>query len=172
MKKFLKEQKGFAASDALIAVLIIVLFSGLIATISYNIYISNSSIKRMSKATNYIVDVFEYIDRIEYNKVTKGELASYFNSNYYIGDKPEARMLLDGENIEDINTPFKAEINIVKYKDTEGTFDTQGLDLVQEITMTVTYKLGNKEQKIEMTTNKTREKNQTTEKDVIDEWFW
>ena len=51
-------------------VLIIVLFSGLIATISYNIYISNSSIKRMSKATNYIIDTFEYIDKINYDDVT------------------------------------------------------------------------------------------------------
>ena len=154
MKNKIKGQKGFASSDALIAVLIITLFSGLIATISYNIYLSNSSIKRMSKATSYIVDVFEYIDTIDYDIVTKGELATYFNSKYYIGSKPEVKMLEDGENIQDINTPFKAEINIVKYNETEGNKDK--LDLVQEITMTVRYRLGNKDQEITMTRNKTR----------------
>ena len=66
MKNRMKEEKGFAASDALIAVLIIALFAGLIAVISYNIYLSNSSIKRMSKATEYIVDMFEYIDKVYY----------------------------------------------------------------------------------------------------------
>lgn len=154
MRNKIREQKGFAVSDALIAVLIIVLFSGLIATISYNIYISNSSIKRMSKATNYIVDVFEYIDTIEYDEVTKDNLINYFNNKYSTGDKPEVKMLADGENIQHINTPYKAEINIVKYNETEG--NTDKLDLVQKITMIVKYKLGNKDQEITMTRNKTK----------------
>ena len=167
MKKFLKEQKGFAASDALIAILIITLFSGLIATISYNIYLSNRSIKRMSKATNYIVDVFEYIDKANYNEVTEENLINYFNSKYYYEEDgtvkidTEVKALEEDETIENIDTPFKAEINIVKYKDIEGTLDTEELDLVQEITMSVTYKLGNKEQKIEMKTNKIKKNDES-----------
>ena len=155
MKKFLKEQKGFAASDALIAVLIIVLFSGLIATISYNIYLSNSSIKRMSKATGYIVDVFEYIDKINYEDVTKENLVSYFNNKYYYeqdGTTPKADAEVKLKQTDE--NPFKAEINIVKYNETEG--NTDKLDLVQEITMTIKYKLGNKDQEITMTRNKTK----------------
>ena len=153
MKNKIKEQKGFATSDALIAVLIIILFSGLIATISYNIYLSNSSIKRMSKATSYIVDVFEYIDKVDYENVTKENLVTYFNEKYFTNEDSEVKMLTGDENI---NTPFKAEINILKYKDVEGTLDTEGLDLVQEITMTVRYKLGNKDQEITMTRNKVK----------------
>lgn len=146
------QQKGFVASDALIAILIIALFSGLIAVISYNIYISSSSIKRMSKATNYIVDLFEYIDKINYEDVTKENLTSYFNNKYYVGDNPEIKLL---ESNETVTTPYKAEISIVKYNETEG--NTDKLDLVQEITMTVKYKLGNKDQEITMTRNKTIE---------------
>jgi len=158
MKDKLRDQKGFAASDALIAVLIIVLFSGLIATISYNIYISNSSIKRMSKATNYIVDVFEYIEQVSYDDVTKEKITTYFNKKYYYQEdgttpKSNAEVKMKETN-EDINTPYKAEINIVKYNETEG--NTEKLDLVKEITMTVRYKLGNKDQEITMTRNKTR----------------
>ena len=155
----LKEQKGFAASDALIAVIIIALFAGLIATISYNIYISNSSIKRMSMATSYIVDMFEYIDKTYYDDVTQENLVNYFNNKYYYQEdkstkrnNAEVRMKLNNEEIE---TPFKAEIKIQKYNQTEG--NTDKLDLVQEITMTVTYKLGNKDQKIEMKKIKSRE---------------
>ena len=159
MKNKIREQKGFAASDALIAVIIIVLFSGLIATISYNIYISNSSIKRMSKATSYIVDVFEYIDKINYEDVTKENITNYFNTKYYyredgVTPKRDAEVKMK-EADENVETPFKAEINIVKYNETEGNRDK--LDLVQEITMTVRYKLGNKDQEITMTRNKIKE---------------
>ena len=155
MKDKLKEQKGFAVSDALIAVLIITLFSALIATISYNIYLSNSSLKRMSKATGYIVDVFEYIDKTNYEDITEDKLRDYFNIKYYTSEKADVKMLSDGENIEDAGTPFKAQIDIIKYNETEGNIDK--LDLVQEITMTVRYKLGNKDQEITMTRNKIKE---------------
>lgn len=159
-REILKGQKGFAASDALIAVLIIALFAGLIATISYNIYLSNSSIKRMSKANEYIVDVFEYIDKTYYDEVTKENIIKYFNGKYYYNQdgstpKSNAEVKIKEQDEETLNTPFKAEINIVKYNETEG--NTDKLDLVQEITMTVTYKLGNKDQTIEMKKTKSRE---------------
>ena len=159
MKKILKDQKGFVASDALIAILIIALFSGLVASISYNIYIASSSTKRMSKATSYIVDVFEYIDKTDYSNVTKENITTYFNNKYYYAEdettpKEDAEVKIQ-ENDETLETPFKAEINIIKYNETEG--NTDKLDLVQEITMTVRYKLGNKNQEITMTTNKIRE---------------
>jgi len=159
MKDKLREQKGFAVSDSLIAILIIILFSALIGTISYNIYLSNSSLKRMSKATGYIVDVFEYIEESNYENVTKENLISYFNKKYYyeadeVTPKADAEVKIqeDGENID---TLFKAEITVVKYNETEG--NTEKLDLVQEITMTVKYRLGNKNQEITMTRNKTKE---------------
>lgn len=151
--KKLKEQKGFAGSDAIIALLIISLFAGLIATISYNIYLSNTSVKRMSKATGYIVDVFEYIDKINYDEINEENLISYFNNKYYYKDngntiKTDAEVKMKEEQEENITTPYKAEINIIKYNQTEG--NTDKLDFVQEITMIVRYRLGNREQKIEM----------------------
>lgn len=162
----LKNQNGFAASDALIAVLIIALFAGLIATISYNIYLSNNSIKRMSKATEYIVDMFEYIDRTNYDDVTKENLTNYFNGKYYYEDNgvtvksdAQVKLIEEGENSD---TPFTAKLSITKYNQTEGNEDK--LDLVQEVVMTVTYKLGNKEQKIEMKTSKSRENFETPNK--------
>lgn len=165
-ERILKEQKGFATSDALIAVLIIALFAGLIATISYNIYLSNSSIKRMSKATSYIVDVFEYVDKSYYDEVTEENIITYFNEKYYYQEdkvtKRENAEVKAGlkEETEELDTPFKdtpfkVEIDIVKYNETEG--NTDKLDLVKEVTITVRYKLGNKEQKIPMTHTKSRE---------------
>ncbi len=159
--KRLRSQKGFAGADALIAVLIIALFSGLIASISYNIYLGNSSIKRISKANQYIVDMFEYVDRTYYDDITEESLVEYFNNKYYFEtdgttpkNKAEVKMIKQGE--EKADTPFQAEINITKYNAQEG--NTDKLDLVEEITMTVRYKLGNKDQAIEMKKTKAREK--------------
>lgn len=157
-KRILKEQNGFAASDALIAVLVITLFAGLIATISYNIYLSNSSIKRMSKATSYIVDVFEYVDKSYYDEVTKDSLISYFNEKYYQETKPEVKAKSIDET-EEINTPFKVEIGVKNYNEQEE--NTDKLDLVKEVTMTVRYKLGNRDQEITMKHIKSREKLET-----------
>jgi len=51
MKINFKRNNGIATIDGLIAVLIIALFTGIIASISYNIYLANASMKRMSKRT-------------------------------------------------------------------------------------------------------------------------
>jgi len=158
--KNLKKSNGFAASDALIAILIITLFTGIIASLLYNIYLSNASLKRMSKANGYIVDVFEYIDKIYYDAVSEDALIKYFNNKYYYqedGITPnEDAEVMAGSDEGAINTPFKAIISMQNYNQTEG--NTNKLDLVKEITMTVKYKLGNKEQEITVKRIKEREK--------------
>ncbi len=154
-KERLKGQKGLAASDALIAVLIIALFSGLIATISYNIYLSNSSIKRMSTATSYIVDVFEYIDKTYYDEVTIENLKS---SYAYLSEQTNSEEPID-ENMErlgilagTVENNYDITIILDKYNPEEDSFD-----LVKQIKMRVKYKLGNKDQIIEMKKIKQRE---------------
>ena len=46
-----RKNKGIAATDTLIAIIIITLFSSIIGSIAYNVYLSNISVKRMSKRT-------------------------------------------------------------------------------------------------------------------------
>ena len=154
MKDKIRNQKGFAVSDGLIAILIIALFTSLIANISYNIYLANSSVKRMSKATGYIVDVFEYIDKIYYDEVTIEKLTDYFNNKYYIdNNNPEVKLV--ASEAEETNTPFKVELALENYNQIPGNEDK--IDLVKEITIKVTYKLGNKSQIIQMKRIKQRE---------------
>ena len=167
MKNKIKSQKGFAASDGLIAVLIIALFAGLIATVSYNIYLANSSIKRMSKATNYIVDMFEYIDKVYYDYVTVDNLTDYFNNKYYYEDdkttpKEDSEVKIKEQETEVLSVPFEASVSIIKYNEQEGNEDK--IDLVKEITMQVNYKVGNKSQTIEMKKIKQRENLETPNK--------
>lgn len=152
MKKVkFKKNNGFAASDALIAIVIITIFTGLISTISYNIYLSNASLKRMSKANNYIIDVFEHVDKMYYEDVNEENLTAYVNEKY----KNEEVQAVNSEETE-VQTPFKFIIKVQKYNEMTG--NEGKLDLVKEITATVKYKLGNREQIITMKKSKNRER--------------
>ncbi len=147
----LRSNYGFAASDALVAIIIITMFTGIIAALSYNIYLSNASLKRMSKANNYIIDVFEYSDKLYYGEVTEDNLLKYLNGKY---DNSEV-IAVNDENAN-VEAPFKIIIKVQNYKELEG--NEEKLDLVKEITATVQYKLGNREQTITMKRSKNREK--------------
>ena len=164
IKRKVKEENGFAASDALIAVLIIALFTGIIATIIYNIYLSNSSIKRMGTATGYITKIFENLDKRYYDDTTVEGLATYFNENgtQFNIDKNQINISSNNENETAItigvsdSEQYKINIYIEYYNKTEGNKDK--LDMVKQLTVTVGYKLGNKNQEITMNRVKSREK--------------
>lgn len=158
--KNLKKSNGFAASDALISILIITLFTGIIASLLYNIYLSNASLKRMSKANGYIVDVFEYIDKAYYDEVSENDLILYFNNKYYSNEDAEVVAEKDEDTLVEKygDMPFKVIIDLKSYSEIEGNPDTEELDLVKEITMTVKYKLGNKDQELTIKRIKSREK--------------
>ena len=148
MKINVKSQKGIIASDALLAVILVVLFSTLILTISFNIFMSNSSLKRMSKATNFITTVFEHVDKLYYDEVTQNTLVTYAQ-----GLQENGITVNPGENNWN-GKGYKIDISVQSYVP-ENAVDTP--DLVKEITMSVTYKLGSKEQVISMTRIKKRE---------------
>lgn len=152
MKNFLKNQKGVTGADAILAVAIAVLFAGIIVTLAYNIYITTNSLKRSSQALSYITSTFEYVATQYYDDITKDNIEKYIN-----GNEEENIVALDEGTLSTANTtPYKAEVTVTNYNETEGN-ETK-LDLVKEITMSITYKLGEKEQKIEMKTAKSREK--------------
>lgn len=160
MKKFLKNNKGLTGADALLAVALIVLFSGIIATISYNIYIATSSLKRSSKATEYITNVFEHAKKEYYDDVTEEKLVEYFNTNFK--DKKTEAFVSNDEQLNTSDKPYIIKISVTSYNATEN--NEEKLDLVKEIEVNVKYKLGNKTKDINMKTAKARETLETPNK--------
>lgn len=162
MKNRFFKERGFVATDALIAIVIITIFTGLIATIIYNIHLANSSIKRTSTALSYITDVFEYSDKIYYEEVNNLNLIQYFNKKYYYEEDettPKSDAIVkakEATSTEEIDKPFVVEIKVQNYNETEG--NEGKLDLVKNIVIKVKYNLGNKQQVIEMQKTKSREK--------------
>lgn len=164
INKKIKKENGFAGSDALIAVLIIVLFTGIIATIIYNIYLSNASIKRMGTSTKYITNIFENMDKAYYDDVTLTGLKNYINTNSDLFSTSENQINISSNNTSESNESigttdnprYTINVYIEYYNKTTGNEDK--LDLVKQITVTVIYKLGNKNQEITMTRVKSRER--------------
>lgn len=154
MKRFLKSNKGITGADAVLGVALAILFSGIIATLSYNIYVTSSSLKRSSKALEYITSTFEYVATQYYDNVTEDDIKNYISTK------------LDGKISINEGTPYKAQVSVTNYNQMEG--NTDKLDLVKEITMSVTYKLGDKDQTIEIKSAKSREKLEVPNKPNLD----
>lgn len=154
MKRFLKSNKGITGADAVLGVALAILFSGIIATLSYNIYVTSSSLKRSSKALEYITSTFEYVATQYYDNVTEDNIKNYISTK------------LDRKISINEGTPYKAQVSVTNYNQMEG--NTDKLDLVKEITMSVTYKLGDKDQTIEIKTAKSREKLEVPNKPNLD----
>ena len=161
--KKLKKSNGFAASDGLIAILIITLFTGIITTIIYNIYLSNASIKRMSTATGYITNILENMDKAYYKDTTVEGVGAYIEANQELFDMQDNQINISSNDTTEqqksmgssSNPPYTININIEYYNKTQGNEDK--LDLVKKLTVTVSYKLGNKDQEITMSRGKSRE---------------
>lgn len=155
---------GLLHQTGLIAVLIIALFTGIIATIIYNIYLSNASIKRMGAATKYITNIFENIDKEYYENITVNGLENYINTNQELFNTSNNKINISSNdttevavNIGNFTKPlYTINMYIEYYNKIQG--NENKLDLVKQLNVSVTYKLGNKDQTITMTRLKAREK--------------
>ena len=102
----------------------------------------------------YITSTFEYVATQYYDNVTEDNIKNYISTK------------LDGKISINEGTPYKAQVSVTNYNQMEG--NTDKLDLVKEITMSVTYKLGDKDQTIEIKTAKSREKLEVPNKPDLD----
>lgn len=77
--KFIKDQKGMTGVDITISILIIAMFTSIVMTLVYNVYVTSVTQKRATVASNYLVDIFEYIDQINYDEVTNENIIDKIN---------------------------------------------------------------------------------------------
>lgn len=134
----LRQNKGIGAADAIIAVVILLIFTGIIISISYNIYIQSNFIKRNEQATNYIVELFEYAQGVIYEDLNSQIMIDYVNNKY------ENVKAIEGDYAEgtEKQAAYTIFINVTdKYT-----------DYIKQIDITVMYKLGNKNKTVNMKT--------------------
>ena len=131
----LKNEKGFTVTDAIIAIVIIMLFVGVIVSISYNIYLQANFIKRNDTATNYIVELFEYAKELDFADVTYNTLSQY-NFNAQNG------VTVTNNQNEMANKGYTIFIEVLDINE----------NFIKQVNVRVSYKLGNKTKTVTMST--------------------
>lgn len=132
--KKVKQEKGIAGTDIIIAVMIIVLFSSIVVGGMYNAFYISAENDYTAIAASYVIQFFELVDKMDYDSVTVENLES-------IRDK------------SNISSDFDISFNVEKYQDThEGA-----KDLIKTVKITINYSVLKKEQTIEMSKLKIKE---------------
>lgn len=118
-----KSTKGFVGVDMAVAIVAVILFTGLIVSLMYNTYLENVKIKREALATIYLTEVFENIAIADYDAVTTE------NANTFIpADLNEKGYKVDLTINSNLNLP-----------------DGRDEDIVKQIQAVIHYRIGNKE---------------------------
>lgn len=139
--KCIKKQNGFVISDAILAIIILIMFTSIITSLIYNIVLTSKRIKLNSKQIADITDIFSYAEQIQYDDVTTENLIAYVNNkgNETISAGTEAGAL---------STPYKLIISVQKYNETEGNIDKE--DIIRIITVKAECNLAGKTYETEM----------------------
>lgn len=136
-----KGQRGIILSDAVIAVLIILLFAGIMTSLIINIVLESAKIKMNSQQIDFATEILEYIEILPYENVTQENLIKYVN------DK-DLDYVSAGETVDTLTTPYKIGIEVEKYKEIEGNEDK--LDIIKIVTLTIQNDLNDKQYSTEI----------------------
>lgn len=135
--KILKSNKGISMADLTIALLILIMFSGIIGNMIYKIAYNNACIRVNEVAAEYAIKIAEYTDKISYDEVTALNLVDKVKENYNIPDT------------------FNIEIEVNNYTELEGN-ETKG-DIIKIVNIKVNYSILNDKKTYEIKKLKIKE---------------
>lgn len=140
-----KNEKGLTGVDITISIVVMTIFMAMIANLIVNIKLNTQDIKRKSTATSYAVQEIEKI-----------KAQGYINDYDSIGINSEET--LKDEDIYN-NSEFSGYHKKVTIKDYVLVINnnTKTKDIVKEITVEISYKLGSKDKKIVISTYVSKE---------------
>lgn len=105
IKTNIKSNSGFTITDLVVALIIFLIFSGLVVTAFYSSYVVNSKTKITASATNYSIQILEDIDKITYDEVQNG-MENTYRQKFSIPDGYSLKMKVtnynEGNNKEDL----------------------------------------------------------------------
>ena len=140
-----KDEKGLTGVDITISIVVMTIFMAMIANLIVNIKLNTLDIKRKSIATSYVVQEIEKI-----------KAQGYINDYDSMGINSEET--LKDEDIYN-NSEFSGYHKKVTIKDYVLVVDknTKTKDIVKEITVEISYKLGSEDKKIVISTYVSKE---------------
>lgn len=118
----LKKESGFTGIDITIAIIAVVLFTSIILSLMYNVKYQN--LKQVYKLTAniYLTETLENIGIADYDNVISTDSS------------------INTELIPELSNMFTEKIDVEKISDQDNTKE----DLVKKVTVTISYKIGNK----------------------------
>lgn len=142
----IRNNKGVTGVDLSVALIIIVLFVGLIIMLVNNFGVSTKGINRTTIATNIAIVKIEELKSLEYDTLN-GTTVEYKDEN----------------GITQASAPYKVTTEITKYIDSEYVNNLSDeekekmQDVIKIVKVTVEYKVGNKNENIDISTVITKE---------------
>ena len=133
IKTNIKSNSGFTMTDLVVALIIFLIFSGLVVTAFYSSYVVNSKTKITASATNYSIQILEDIDKITYDEVQNG-MDNTYRQKFSIPDGYSLKMKVTNYN--------------------EGN-DKE--DLIKNVELTIEYKIAGDNEKIVINKIKVKE---------------
>ena len=139
MKK-IKSNGGYSGIEIAISLGIISITLLILSALYFNMYIGNIEIERRTQALNYASQIFEKVSEYYYADVTEENFKTTKNSS---GNNEIAGI--------EIPKSYEVNIDIQNYKNNEAT------DVVKNVKIEITYKVGNKSNTITLNRYKTKE---------------
>lgn len=116
----IKDKKGLAGVDVIIAIIAITIFSTLIISLMYNNTMENVKLRKETLATIYLTEIFENIGIENYENITEENIYNLVPQEAVNDYQVEITILSDFENI------------------------TNNEDIMKKITVNMSYAVGNK----------------------------
>lgn len=139
----IKEEKGFAGTDIAISIIIITIFIAMVANLIANININSKETERKTLATSYAV---QEIQKIEAQDIDE-----------YQGKGIEDEYIIEEDiNVGDEFSGFHKKITVKDYVLIKQDI-TKQKDIIKEVSVEISYKVGNKEKNVTITTYITEE---------------
>ncbi len=138
IKDQLKSNRGFTIQDLVFAIMILMIFIGVIAGMYISVYRMQADTQIDSIATIYGIKMLEYIDKISFDEVTesnKFKLINKMKEDFSIPDK------------------FNVTLDIQKY-----TPEWYNKDYVRKVTLSIKYLTGDTESELKFNRIKVKEK--------------
>ena len=136
----LRDNKGITGVDISVALVIVVLFVGIIATLTYNFSVSSQEINRKSEAINIAIQKVEELKTIPYDEILPVENTEYRDKN--------------GQTVNN-NGAYEIKTHVTRYNDSEYLPEEKRgkiSDVIKIVKVTVSYRVQSKEQKVEIST--------------------
>lgn len=141
INRFIKDKKGIIITDAIVSILVILLFIGIITSLVTSIVFEKTRIKLNSAQIDYMTNILEHIEKITYAYTTENNIINYINNM-----NPE--YISAGTTTEELTTKYRVYVDVKNHNQIEG--NTDKYDFIKVITLNIETTLSNKQYSMEV----------------------